>query len=512
MRKVREVLRLQDLGLNVSQIARSCDVARSTVNEYLDRAQAAGLGWPVPDDWDDHRIELVLFPKVLSRTPVPEPDFVLWQKELARKGVTRKLLWIEYCMQHPARHYSYNRVCQLYKRWQGADVTMRQAHTAGEKVFVDYAGHTMPIVNRMTGEVSEAQVFVATLGASNYTYVEATFSQGLRDWLGSHARAFAFFGGVPQIVVPDNLRAGVSKSCRYEPELNPAYADLATHYGVAVVPARVRKPRDKAKVEVAVQHVERWVLAPLRNQTFFNLTDLNRAMHECLVALNQRPLVKEGVSRRELFDSVERATLRALPLDRYQYAEWTKARVNIDYHIEIDKHYYSVPYRYAREQLDVRLTATTIECFHKNKRIVSHARSMQRGGHSTEHDHMPVKHQKHAEWTPERMLTWAQKTGPGCRHLAELIMHNRQHPEQAYRSVLGIIRLKEQWGPERLDAACQIAAQAGALSYKSVASILKKGLDGVPTTNAVPLTHKPIEHPNVRGATYYNQQTLKGTD
>jgi transposase len=380
---------------------------------------------------------------------------------------------------------------------------MRQTHKAGEKLFVDYAGHTLPIVNPHTGEISEAQIFVAVLGASSYTFAEATLTQGLHDWLGSHTRAFAFFGGVPELVVPDNLKSAVSKPCRYEPDLNPSYQDLAEHYGTAVIPARVRKPKDKAKAEVGVQVVERWILAHLRKQTFFSLAEANTAIRSLLDDLNCRPFKKLPGCRKEAFEALDLPVLKPLPVEPYTFAQWKKVRSGIDYHVEIYGHYYSVPSQLRGQQLEARITADTVECFHQRKRVASHLRSAQKGRHTTVFAHMPQGHQSQADWTPERLIRWAAKTGPKTAAMTEAILASRQHAQQAFRSAMGLIQLAKVYTPERLEAACDLALEGGANSYKSVNSILKTKLDQQPRQQTLPNT-TPIAHDNIRGGHYYH--------
>lgn len=368
---------------------------------------------------------------------------------------------------------------------------------------MDYAGHTLPVVDERSGEIKTAQIFVAVLGASNYTYAEATWTQSLPDWIASHQRAFTFLGGVPEMVVPDNLRSGVSKAHRYEPDLNPTYQDMAVHYGVAIIPARVRKPKDKAKAEVGVQIVERWILAALRHRQFFSLAELNQAIQTLLVKLNQRAFKKLPGSRRELFESIDRPALKSLPVTSYVYAEWKSVRVHMDYHVEIAGHYYSVPYSYAKQQLDARITINTIELFHKGQRVASHTRSWLKGRHTTVAEHRPVAHQQYGDWTPDRFMRWAEKIGSATRQVISLAFHERRHPEQAYRSCLGILRLSKTYSPERLEAACARAVLLGTHRYKSIESILKHGLDQQPIT-AVEDTLLPQQHENVRGSDYYH--------
>lgn len=508
MRKIKDVLRLHfEAGLNQRAIARSIGTSHTTVGDYLKRANRAGLTWPLPDNLDEARLEHLLFPPTAALPPDqrPLPDWASIHLELKRKGVTLALLWEEYQSIYPDG-YRYSRFCDLYREWSGKlQLSMRQEHKAGEKLFVDYAGQTLPIVDRNTGEIRDAQIFVAALGASNYTFAEATWAQGLKDWIGSHVRAFSFYDGVAEIVVPDNLKSGVSKPCRYEPDINPTYAELAAHYGCAVIPARVRKPKDKSKVEVAVQVAERFILARLRNRTFFSLAEANHAIRELVDDLNRRPFKKLPGCRQQLFETLDRPALKPLPAAHYQFAEWRYARVNIDYHAEVDHHYYSVPYTLVKKQLDVRLTANTVEFLHKGKRVASHTRSSERGRHTTLKEHMPKSHREYAEWTPQRLVAWAGKTGPNTAALAEKIMSSRAHPQQGYRSVLGLIRLAKTYTPQRLEAACQRALKLNVSTYKSVASILKTGLDRQPLPEApgsqLPL---PLNHENIRGSSYYH--------
>jgi transposase len=501
------MLRLRwECGLSQRQVADCCGIGKTTVLDCETRASRAGLDWSAAALLSDEELERRLYPapELVPAAERPVVDWATVHSELKRKGVTLSLLWEEYRDKEP-RGYGYSRYCELYGQWRGrADLSMRQVHRAGEKLFVDYAGATVPVVDAGTGEVREAQIFVAVWGASNYTYAEATWSQGLSDWIGSHVRAFEFGGGLAEMVVPDNLKSGVSRPCRYEPELNPTYHDLAVHYGVAVLPARVRRPRDKAKVEVGVQVVERWILARLRHRTFFSLAELNAAIGELLLRLNERRFRKLPGSRRSLFESMERPALRPLPEERFCYAEWKKARVNVDYHVEVDGHYYSVPYQQVSQQLDVRVSAKTVECFAKSKRVASHPRSFCRGAHTTQSEHMPRAHREYAEWTPERLVQWAQKTGPSVAGLIETVLATRVHPQHGFRSCLGIQRLGELYGVERLEAACRRALEIEAASYRSVRSILKAGLDR--QAAAVEPAARPLVHENLRGASYYHAQ------
>jgi len=507
VRKIKEVLRLHyEKGFSTRQIAKSLRVGRSTVQDYLDRSQRAELDWSLAADLDETSLEHRLYPPVpcVTQEKRQMPSMEYLYQELKRKGVTLQLLWHEYKEANPDG-YQYSRFCYHYQQWvQKLDLCLRQEYRAGEKLFVDYAGQTMEITDPETGEIQEIQIFVATLGASNYTFAEATLSQELSSWVQSHVHAFEFFGGVPEILVPDNLKSAVTRPCRYEPDLNATYRELSEHYGTVIIPARVAKAKDKAKVESGVLQVEHWVLAPLRNRTFFSLSELKEAIAEKLEALNNRPFQKLESTRRILFETLEKTVLKPLPVHPYVYAEWKSARVNIDYHIEVDHHYYSVPYQLVHEKLDVRFTDTSVEVLFKGRRITSHPRSYRKGAHTTLREHMPKSHQKYLEWTPSRLVRWAGQIGPHTQNLVACIIENRPHPEQGYRSCLGLLRLGKTYSPERLEAACARALQMKAYSYKNVESILKKGLDRQPLVSASSQTPLPLlEHANLRGKEYY---------
>jgi len=505
MRKIKEVMRLRfEQGLSHRAIGQGCGIGITTVREYIMRAKAAGLSWPLPEEMDDGALEGLLFRR--SREPGEGkralPGWSEVHRELRKFGVTLQLLWQEYRAVYPDG-YGYSRYCELYRAWRKTlDVTMRFVHKAGEKLFVDYAGPTMEVINPQTGEALEAHVFVAAQGASNYTYVEGAWTEGLRDWIGAHVRAFEYFGGCNAVVVPDNTKAAVTASHRYEPDLNRTYADWAQYYGCAVLPARACKPRDKAKVEAAVQGVERWVMAPLRNRTFFSLAELNQALREQLEAYNSKPFQKLDGSRKSLFLELDKPALRPLPQTRYAFAEWKQATVHIDYHVEVDKHRYSVPYQLVHKKVDVRSTQATVEVFFKGKRVAGHKRSAHKGRFTTLTEHMPKKHRDYAEWTPERLIRWAEKTGAHTTALVENIIASRTHPQQGFRACLGILRLAKPYGQDRLEAACKRALAINSYSYKSVESILKHGLDQKPLPQKQP-EPPAIEHTNVRGPEYY---------
>lgn len=506
MRKIVEVLRLKwDCKKSHRQIAESCAISISTVSDYVNRAKAAGLSWPLPTDLDEEKLNALLFRKKGKDSSVqrPVPKWEAIHVELKKKGVTLLQLWIEFKAEHP-EGYQYSQFCSLYRKWKkSVDPCMRQDYQAGEKLFVDYCGQTVPVVDRASGEVREAQIFVSVLGASNYTYAEATLTQQLPDWIGSHVRALEWYGGCPELIIPDNLRSGVSRSCRYEPDVNPSYQEFAKHYGITVIPARVRKPRDKAKCEKGVQTVENWILAPLRHRTFFSLQELNEAIRNRLQELNERPFQKMDGCRRTLFESLERPALQALPVEPYEYAEWKKARVSIDYHIDVERHYYSVPYKFIHRQVEVRLTANTIEVFSHGVRIASHVRSTRKGSHTTVTAHMPKSHQEYLDWPPERLQRKAEQIGVSTAQVITCLLERRLHPAQGYRSCLGVLRLAKEYGNERLERACERALLIQAISYKSIRSILQKGIDRLPPPE--PPTDPPSHHhENIRGSKYYH--------
>jgi len=507
MRRIKEVLRLKyGCGLSAREIARSCGIARSTVADYLMKAQAAGLSWPAASRLADNQIEEGLFPakSVPSSVKRPEPDYQHIYDELRtyRKfNLTLIQLWLEYKEKHPDG-YQYSQFCDRYRSWKGKlDYYMRQEHRYGEKTFIDFSDG-LSIVDPITGELTLTQLFVAVWGASNYTYAEPTLSQTLPEWVGAHRRALEYFQCAPRVLVPDNLKSGVSKACKYEPELNPTYADMAEHYGCAVVPARPRKARDKAKAEVGVLIAKRWILAVLRKRTFYSLAELSAAIRECLEILNTRPMRRLGKSRRELFEALERPSALPLPARPYEYAEWLKARVGPNYHIEVEKHFYSVPFQLLHERLDVRLTATTIEAFRKGERVAAHARSYIKGGYTTLKEHMPPEHRAYAEWSPARFIKWANKTGTATARLVEKVLAGRTYPEQAYKACLGIIHLSRHYEPERIEAAAERALKYDACSYRSMKSILAAGLDRRDRADNGGQMSLPL-HDNIRGREYY---------
>jgi transposase len=507
MRKLRELLRLRlHNKLEGRAIARSLGLSPSTVSDYLARARVAGLKtWPLPPELDDDAaLTRLLFPSEgQPRHDRPEPDYATIHAELKKPGVTKLLLWHEYKATHP-EGYQYSQFCLRYDAWERRlGVTMRQTHRAGEKLFVDFSGDGLSLVEPKTGEVRKARLFVAVLGASNLTYVEPILSEDLPTWVGCHVRALEFFGGVPVLWVPDNLKSGVSRPDFYEPDINPTYAELARHYGAAVIPARKRKPRDKAKVEQGVLLAERWILAVLRKQTFCSLAQLREAIAPLLTKLNDRKMRKLGKSRRQLFEELERGVLAPLPDRPYELAEWKQPQVSIDYHVEFDSHFYSVPYQLVGQRVDLRATESSIELFQGGRRITSHIRSRERNGHTTLTEHMPSSHRAYAEWTPSKVLAWGRTIGPCTERMLEELMLRRPHPEQGFRSCLGVMKLGTQYPGERLERACARALKYSAYSYRSLTTILAHNLDLQPLEEPAEVAALP-RHGNVRGSDYYH--------
>lgn len=509
MRNIREILRLKyQARLSNRQIADRQSISHSTVNDYLRRAKATSIAWPLPEDLSDQELESRLFSDAVPPAQKIrfQPDYAYLYDELrAYKNInlTLDLLWREYKEQHP-EGYQYSQFCENYRQWRKKlDYCMRQEHKGGEKVFVDYA-KGLSLVNPKTGELIPTQLFVAVWGSSNYTYAEASLSQTLPAWISSHVRALQYFGCSPHLLVPDCLKSGVSKACFYEPEINPTYQEFAEHYGIAVLPARPKHPRDKAKVETGVLIAKRWILSVLRHRTFYSLAELNAAIKELLEPLNRRLLRKMKQSRKALFLTLDHPNALPLPSQPYEYAEWKKAAVNIDYHIEIDSHYYSVPFQLLREKLEVRFTALTVEVFRKGERIAAHQRSYHRHAHTTLKEHMPPEHRKYIEWSPSRIIQWASQSGPATAKLVETILASRTFPEQGYRACLGVLRLGKHYGKERLESACLRAVQFHACSFKSVRSILAQGLDRtIHIHNNVRQISLPF-HDNIRGKEYFH--------
>ncbi len=507
MRQLREILRLKHEGMPHRAIARACGVGVGTVSEYVGRAKRAGLSWPLPAELDEAALEARLFPPAEPGRERQAPDLVWMHQELKKVGVTLYLLWEEYRAVH-AEGYGYSQFCEIYRRWaRKLRPSMRQQHRAGEKTFIDFSGQRLHLVDRRTGEEIPVELFVAVLGASSYTYAEAIPSQKLRDWVGVHIRMAEYFGGSTQLWVPDQLKSAVTTPCRYEPALNRSYQELAGHYGAVVVPARPGKAKDKAKVEGAVLLAQRWILARLRHRTFFELGELNAAVRQLLDELNGRPMQKLGISRRQMWERLDRPALLPLPVTRYELAQWKTCRVNIDYHVEVARHFYSVPYQLIHEAVEARYTASIVEVYYKGRRITSHRRRYDHKP-STLAEHMPSSHRAHAEWTPSRLIGWAEKAGAATGRVVAEILRSRPHPEQGYRACLGLIRLGRRYGDDRLDAACARAERLRSYSYRTVKNILASAQDRLPLEDEPPAPAPGPRHANIRGGEYYAAQEV----
>ena len=505
MRKIKDVLRLHAAGRSARQIGPSVGVSRSTVADYLRRAEVAGLSWPLPDGLDEEALERRLFPPpppAQSRL-FTEADWAEIHRELKRPGVTLALLWDEYRGQHPDG-YGYSAFCEHYRRWVGRlSPVMRQRHAAGERMFVDYSGTRMAVIDPTTGAARPAEIFIAVMGASNMTYVEASWSQALPDWIGAHTHAFAAFGAVPTLVVSDNLKSGVIRACFYEPQINRSYAEMAAHYGTAILPARPYKPRDKAKVEGAVLLVQRWIIARLRNRQFFSLEELNAAIRDEVARLNARVSRHLGASRQQLFETLDRPAMQPLPPEPFTHADWRHTTVGLDYHVRLEGHHYSVPHDLLRQKLWARLTASTVEIFRAGKRVACHRRAAPGDtGATTLNEHRPASHRRHAETTPDQLRERAARIGPATAILIDVILRDRPHPEQGFRSCLGILRLARSYAPERVEAACDRALAINTRTMASVKSILINRLDGRPPDRPAEAT--PITHANIRGAKFFH--------
>jgi len=503
MRKLSEVLRLSlEQKVSVRKIARSCCLARSTVSDYLGRAKVAGLGWPLPEGMDEDLLERLLFPVRETSLPRPALDMAYLRNEMRKQSVTLQLLWEEY-RSHTSDGYSYSQFCQLYGDWVGKQaISLRQEHRAGEKLFVDFAGDTIPIHDPRTGEISQGHVFVGVLGCSNYTYAEVTATEKLPDWIGAQVHALEDIKGVPLVVVPDNTKAAVRSPCWYDPDINLTYQEMAEYYGFTVIPARVRKPKDKAKVENGVLIAERWILARLRHHTFFSIAEANEAVRKLLIGMNAKPFKKLPGSRQSVLEAMERPALKPLPECPYEFAEWKQVAVNIDYHVDVEGHYYSAPYQLIQQRLMARITRHGVELLHKGKRVAAHTRSHQKGRHTTLTEHQPPAHQKYLEWTPERLISWAGMIGPNCAEVIRQILASRPLVVHGYRPCLGVIRLGKPYGNERLERACARALKLNIATYHRIENLLKTGRDKV--TMPEPDIPCPVTvHDNVRGAGYY---------
>lgn len=508
MRQIKEILRLKyALGKSQREIKNLCGLGKTTVQEYLTRAKSAGVSWPLPDDMTNGQLEQLMFPEKSDipqgKAPIP---YQYIAEELRRPNITLWLLWEEYMNENPGNGYQYSFFNELVGKYiGGTKYSMRQEHKAGEKLFVDFGEAAEPkILNRTTGEYEKVQFFVSVWGASKYAYAEAVRTQDIPTWIKLNINSFRFFGCTPQYLVPDNLKSAVTKSCKYEPLINNTFSELGEYYNLAIMPARPERPKDKSLAENGVKLVKRWILARLRNEIFYSFGELNSAIRKKLEYYNTRIMKKYGKSRKELFESLDKPVASHLPEKDYEYAEWKKAKVNVNYHMCFEKHDYSIPYTLIHKEVDIKAMANVIEVYFKGERVCSHARSRKINGYTTVKEHMPPSHQKHIEWTPERIISWAEKYGPAVKSLVETIIASTRFPEQAYKRCLGIIRLANRYPHERLNIACERALKYKSLSYRTVSDILKNKTDKLPDVDEPKISRPPIIHANIRGKEYFN--------
>ena len=503
MTNIKEVLRLKyECGLSIRQIASCTKVSRSTISEIINRFAQGSLQWPLQPQQSESFLNQQLFH---DKSPSPVkvmPDFAQYFIELKRKSMTKLLLWQEYAEQYQEQAYQYSQFCEHFTRWQKMQKrSMRQLHAAGDKLFIDYCGPTFPVNNPDTGEIRQAQIFVATLGASNYTYVEACPSQKTEHWLEAHANAFEHFGGVPALLVPDNLKAAVTKTDRYEPTLNESYQKLAHHYRTAIMPARPYRPKDKAKAENAVLIVERWIMMRLRHRQFYTFHELNLSIRELMNDLNQRTMKQVKVSRQTLFDSIDKPALKPLPHQRYQYTELKRAKVAPDYHVEYKQHYYSVPHHLVGQTIELEATARLIQIYHQGVLIAQHPVSEKVYGLTTQSEHMPENHQ-YQKWSPERLLNWGGRIGAATRDVVQRLLMSKAHPAQSYRSCLGLLNLTKKYGDQRLEQACKDALMTNNPYLRFIRNLLENNREG---QLSHPIDPTPdLQHCNVRGPDCYH--------
>ena len=508
MKQIGEIMRLRyDLGCSQQAIADATGIARSTVKDYLMRAKVAGLTWPLPEEMTNEQLNELVFPSNANKSAInrPAPDWSTIHKELKRKSVTLQLLWEEYKKSNP-NGYQYSWFANLYRQWAKIhDVWMPQVHKAGEKVFVDYSGLKAPIWStNLQSVLFEAEIFVSVLGASDLIYCVATKTQQIPDWVKAHQQMFVYYGGSTELIVPDNLRSGVTRSHRYEPQCQSTYEEFAQHYHCAGMPARAYKPKDKAKVEKSVQLVQQRILAALRNEKFCSLEQLNVKMHELLEALNHRHSKAFGCCRWDMFNQIEKASLTPLPSSPYELAIWQHQQVNGGYHVCIHRHHYSVPYQYVRKKVDIRMTEKSIEIFYRDARIASHLRNDTPGTYTTVDSHRPESHRVHAQWNHKRLQAWADGIGSATQQLIQHLFNDpKRHLHQKERSALGILRLSNAYGEKALEEVCQKALAIGTCRYDSIASLLKRqsvaASDGPSEQN-----YQTPQHENVRGSQYYH--------
>lgn len=515
MTKYREIIRLKSLNFSERNIALSCSVSRNTVSKICKKADELNLIWPLDESMTNDALEKLLFPKDKSAMNKRMPDYAYIRKELLRNGVSKKLLWSEYCedcRMAGEEPLMYSQFCYyIQKDEEKRRATMHIHRKPGEQVEVDWAGDPAHIIDPDTGEITEAWLFVGVMTYSQYTYVEAFINEQQKAWITAHIHMYEFFGGVAKILVPDNCTTAVNhqRSDWYTPELNTTYHEMAEHYGTAIIPARVRKPKDKPNAEGSVGNISTWITAALRNEQFFSLAELNAAIRKKLDAFNANLFQKKEGSRRGLFLGEELSLLTPLPATRFELCDWKVATVQFNYHIAVDKMYYSVPYQYIREKADVRITDTTVEIFIQHNRIASHRRLYGRPGqYATVMEHMPEDHQKYLEWNGDRFRKWAAQIGINTNEVVNSILTSGRVEQQSYRSCMGLLKLAEKYSPAKLEAACKKALSYSASpSYKSIKNLLVTMKDE-PIPEVIP--EKRNAYGITRGARYYSGKSQGG--
>lgn len=508
LRRIREILRLHhELEYSDREIARAYKMSHTTVSKICTAVHEAGYTWPLSDEVDNNLLQQICYPrKSHSMSKHPQPNWEGIWKQMQRKGMTLRLQWLRYKDKH-SDGYQYSQFCEYYNRWcKKKNVSMHQEHRAGVNTEVDYAGSTLPLTDPLTGVVKQVPVFVSALGVSGLLYAEATLSMKLPDWIGSHMRMFEFYGGATEILIPDNPKTGVKRPCRYDPDIQRTYENMVRHYGAVVIPARVRKPKDKPQAERGVQEVLRWIIVLLQEREFFTLEEMNESIFDELEKINNKPFtVREG-SRRSVFEDLDKPLLRPLPSEHFTFEEWKKVKVHIDYHVQIDYNKYSVPYVLAGQKLTARITGATVELFNGEKRVASHMRELTgRNRYSTHVKHMPENHVKHLKMTPDKIMRWAVRVGSHASEMAETILKRREHPAQGYRVILGIMGLSRKYGEERLEKACGMALRINSLRLKDVKLILQKELD-LNQFDGEDKEDEPIMHKNIRGEEFYAKE------
>jgi transposase len=514
MKRVREALRLYEkCGLSLRKTAQALSVSRPVLTDYLTRCREHEISYDKACELTDAQLSSVFQTDITQKNTHYQTLLGLfpeYARELSRLGVTRQFLWEEYRNDHNGT-YSYSQFCYHFQQWNDKqEVSMVIEHKAGDKLYVDYTGKKLQLVDYKTGEITPVEIFVATLGASKLIYAEAVRSQKKQDFIQAQVNTLEYIGGVPQAIVPDCLKSAVSKGHRYEPDINPEYQKFAEHYETTILAARPYKPKDKAVVEGAVKIVYQCIFAPLRDRVFHTIDELNVAIREELEKLNNRVMQQYKKSRWEMFHDIEKEYLSPLPVETYQYQEYRRLKVQCNYHVYLstDKHYYSVPYSYLGKHVELFYTPTSVEIFHNNQRIALHRRNQHTYGYTTVHEHLPPQHRYKDNWNSEKLLSWGESIGRHVRDVVDTILSRKTHPEQGFKSCMGILNLTKKYDHTRLDKACQKALMYEYVSYKGIENMLKNGVEeNMQQELFKEYTHGI--HENVRGQKYYKQEQIQ---